>query len=670
MVDKKISELDPSGNLTGNETFEHLQVGSNVRSTLTKIKDWIATALSFDSIKLNTSYTPVSTVEGEIYWNGKYYTPQYDTGLGITIRDGDTEYWVFYNDTGAQIPAGKVMHLLAGAVVSGEIYPTYEYADASNWEKVQGTLAMTMHTVPVASLGVLAKSSQKIDCDTSGVSAATQLFITDDGSGDFTDVPPAFPSIAISIGASRDSDANGSVFFNQTTTIGEIYDDAWDGAILETFDFTVSSNGTVVTGSLENVDNTRDLPIKFSGSLYTFDTTPAATVTLTAGTDSSPTTNYVYIPKSTKVLTVSTSGFPITEHAKVAQLVVQSAATLQTETGAVRNQNINDHLKTTDDNGHILHIAERIRQLNAQWDSGTEATLTGTTTNGYIQVTSGDVWQMHKQTVSSFSMPTDSIQIVNDNATAYRRTTNLNTITAYSDGTSWNNEWSKIVVWGVANKTGEKDFYMCNLPSAGYNSEANAVSDALNYADYSIPDAFKGVGYLVAAFAIRVSGGTITYNSGVGYQDLRGFFPNSTAGGGGGGGITTLLGLTDVATASYSGKKGQVLRVNTSETDTQFRSLQQTLTSGTTETMDLDNGLNAYLSLAHNITLTLSNLFTGAEGNIIIDNTGSYTLTISPTPKVFNSGGGVVSLTASSRTIVSYYYDGTSLNINYANDYD
>ncbi|MBW2187602.1 MAG: hypothetical protein JRG71_14790, partial [Deltaproteobacteria bacterium] len=228
--------------------------------------------------------------------------------------------------------------------------------------------------------------------------------------------------------------------------------------------------------------------------------------------------------------------------------------------------NLNDHIKTEDDNGHILHIAERVRQLNAEHDNGTEGSLTGVTTNGYIQVTGGEVWQLHKQTFSSFSMPTRDIIITNDFTTANRRTDNLNTITAYSTGSAWSNEWSKVVIWGIANKTGEVDFIKLNLPSDGYNSEANAIADSLNYADYSIPNKYKGVGFLIAAFTIRISGGAITYNGGLAYQDLRGFVPNNIAGGGGGSGVTSLLGLSDVFIASYAGKKGQAVKINDLET--------------------------------------------------------------------------------------------------------
>ncbi|GAG08625.1 unnamed protein product, partial [marine sediment metagenome] len=228
--------------------------------------------------------------------------------------------------------------------------------------------------------------------------------------------------------------------------------------------------------------------------------------------------------------------------------------------------------------GHILHIAERVRQLNAEHDSGTEGSLTGTPTNAYIQVTGGLVWQLHKQTFESFSMPTRNAVISNDFTTPNRRASNLNTIDAYSDGSSWNNQWSKIVVWGIANKSGEPDFIKVNLPSNGYNSEAGSIADSLNYASYGIPKEYKGVGFLIAAFTVRISGGTVTYNGGTAYQDLRGFFPNNTAGGGsGGGGVTSLLALDDVFISDYTGKAGEILLINDLETGVDsFKQLSST----------------------------------------------------------------------------------------------
>ena len=189
--------------------------------------------------------------------------------------------------------------------------------------------------------------------------------------------------------------------------------------------------------------------------------------------------NYVYIPMDTKVLTVSTSSFPEDEHCKVAKIYIKDAVTTQSD-GALRNQNINDHIKTDDDNGHILHMAERLRTLNAEWDSGVEATLTvsGTPSDVWVSTTSGKVWQMHEQTFPAQDMSSgDDIHVVNDPTTPYRTTDNLNDLTVDSEGGSINNVYTKIVIWGVANKTGEISHLMLNLPRGTYLQEQNCVDD-------------------------------------------------------------------------------------------------------------------------------------------------------------------------------------------------
>ena len=98
----------------------------------------------------------------------------------------------------------------------------------------------------------------------------------------------------------------------------------FQGSFQETFDALVTSNGTVVTMSLEQSGG-GDLTMQFSDGLHTLDCTPVSTITLTAGSDTAPQVNYIYIPQSTKLLTKSTSDWPSTEHIKVGFFFVQSA---------------------------------------------------------------------------------------------------------------------------------------------------------------------------------------------------------------------------------------------------------------------------------------------------------------------------------------------------------
>jgi hypothetical protein len=574
--DASISEItNPSGD-------EQIPLNNGGVDATIKIKNILAGGV--DSITFNPD-PPVITADNTIFWNNQEYTLNIITGLGATIQVGQELLMLYYNDTGAQIDNFTTLHPKSAIDIAGLVVPTPEKADASKWELCEGTLAIATHDIPNGELGFATRFGKARGGNSSGWTPGSQLWLSANGSGLPTITKPVFPNFSISLGGSlKEHASEGEIFVSITKSVADTFHDSWDGAIRETFNFTVDSDGAIVTGLLANVNPLDNLTIFFSDGavFYTLDTTTSPlTIALTAGTDEATISNFVYIPISTKVLTVSTSGFPVTEHCRIAVLEVQSAATVQTENGTRRNQNINDHIKKEDDNGHILHITERIRVMNAEWDSGTEASLTGTTTNGYVSITGGLIWQLHKQAFPSISMSTgDSALIVNDFTTAYRKTTNLNTIDAYSDGSTWNNDWSNIIVWGVINKTGEPSYLMANLPSNGYNSEANAIADGLNYTDYSIPNQYKGVGFLIARFTVRISGGTITYNSGVGYKDLRGFFPNNTAGGGSGaGGVTSLLALDDVFITDYADKAGELVIVNDLETGIESTDSIQTFKS-------------------------------------------------------------------------------------------
>lgn len=105
-----------------------------------------------------------------------------------------------------------------------------------------------------------------------------------------------------------------------------------------------------------------------------------------------------------------------------------------------------------------------------------------------------------------------------------------------------------------------------------------------------------------------------------------------------------------------------------------FRSYEayQNLISAASITMNVNLGGNAILTLGHNVVLTLSNLYNGAKGNIILtQGSSNYTFAISPTPYVYNNGSGVITPGSGNGTItiVSYTYDGTRLFINYHSPY-
>jgi len=247
--------------------------------------------------------------------------------------------------------------------------------------------------------------------------------------------------------------------------IPEILRPLVNGSFQETFNALVTATGGVVTMSLEQ-SGTGDLTMNFSDGETVLDCTPAATCTLTAGTDASPTTNYVYIPQSTKALTCDTTSFPTNaEHIKVGFFLVPSAAYVESD-GVYINQNWNDHFSGTDSMGHLLHIAERSRRDAAYYFSGVGPNGTDDAaassyfdyvsgTEAYFKSTAGVIYQMHRHTIGAKDTRTDDIHVVNWSGTSYNPINDITDITADSGGNSLTNKFFNLVFWGVGNKTGE-----------------------------------------------------------------------------------------------------------------------------------------------------------------------------------------------------------------------
>ena len=318
----------------------------------------------------------------------------------------------------------------------------------------------------------------------------------------------------------------------------------FNGTFEETFDALVTEAAGVVTMSIEQ-SGTGDLTMRFSSGLSILDCTPPATIVLTAGTNAVPQPNWIYIPESTGVLTKSLTSWPSVEHIKVGYFLVPSAAFVASD-GCYVNQNWNDHAAGTDGQGHQSHMGERIRLSGAQWFSGLDPagvddylTIVGTTVD--LKITSGIVWQMHEHTSTAFDTSVGDVVLVkNWFGDAYHNITNLFDIVQDSTGGTLNNRWMSFVVLGIANKTGEYDPVIINLPSGSYTSQTGAENDLNGYTDFRIPRQFiidSSTAFYIARIVVRVTGTTWTYGS---YVDLRGLTPGATAAGGGTGGATSF----------------------------------------------------------------------------------------------------------------------------------
>jgi hypothetical protein len=314
-----------------------------------------------------------------------------------------------------------------------------------------------------------------------------------------------------------------------------------NGTFHESFDALVTSDGATVTLTLEQSGG-GDLEMTFSSGHVTLDCTdPIQSIVLTAGTDSAPQDNYVYIPESTKVLTVHASQWPSEEHIKVAYVLVPSATEVQTD-GAYINQNWNDHTTGTDGQGHMAHMGEAIRLTmgGASWHSGidgngdasTYLVITGSPNEVYFKSTAGVCYQMHRHTVPAFDMQAggDDMHVVNWNADAYHSITDMASIQADANGVSLSNKYFNLIIWATANKTGQYSPLMCNLPTGSYNQLSQALVDLDNYDVSTIPGEYvqeSTTGFLICRLTLRYSGTTWTLH---GTKDLRGIPAGSAAG--------------------------------------------------------------------------------------------------------------------------------------------
>tara|TARA_R110000803_G_scaffold43701_4_gene93027 strand:+ start:4040 stop:5929 length:1890 start_codon:yes stop_codon:yes gene_type:complete len=339
--------------------------------------------------------------------------------------------------------------------------------------------------------------------------------------------------------------------------------DFFNGTFLESFDAKVTSDGATITMTLEKSGG-GDLTMNFSDGQTTLDCTPAASIALTPGTDTIPVTNYVYILQSTRALTVSTSDWPATvEHIKVSHVLSPSASLVNTGSAGNNfvyvNQNWNDHMMDTNNQGHLLHIVERSRRFGAIWHSGTEGVATQDGNDLWVSVSAGVIFQMHRHSFAALDSDTagagDPILVINDPDAAYAQINSLNEITKDAAGVLLgNNKWIKVVLWLVANKGGEVSPMMANLPTGTYNSQSDAEIDVDGLAVFDVPHEFatdSTTGLLCAAFVCQHTALAMLLGS---TTDLRGQIPGMVAGGGtGGGDVTAAAVLTDNAVVRGDG---------------------------------------------------------------------------------------------------------------------
>lgn len=170
--DKKISELNPVVSLNGNEEVEVLQVGSNKRSSLTKIKEWIASTLSFDWIDFTPQDEKPTHVEGKLFYDiEKKALSYYNEVSDVTVNLGLETLVRFYNNTGSTIPNGAVIYRFGSETGLADCYS----------KSKSRLIAVATHDIENNSYGYATKFGELGGLDTTGFNEGDLLYLGTNG---------------------------------------------------------------------------------------------------------------------------------------------------------------------------------------------------------------------------------------------------------------------------------------------------------------------------------------------------------------------------------------------------------------------------------------------------------------------------------------------------------
>jgi len=412
----------------------------------------------------------------------------------------------------------------------------------------------------------------------------------------------------------------------------------YNGAVKSSFDVTIASTaeaGGDCTAAGEGDPCLKltleksgggDLEYIMNGIENTYDTTPAVSYVLTAGTDTVPVTNFVWVEWTGAAFQIdsSTSDFPSGQwYSPVGVYVLRSVATTDT-TGVFSWQNYTDHISNSV--GHLTDINDKIRQGYPQYFSGSALTPNitingGAADNVDVSIAAGVVYQLHQQTTAALDSSTgDDFHIVNDNVTAYKTTADLNTELTDATGSSMSGKKFSLVIWGIASKTGVgANHIMVNLPNCTYNAVSTAITDANGCSVYTIPTAFKRTGYLIAKLTFAHSAaasGTWTVEEN---ESLLGQIPSTAAGGGTSGGAVEFP--DSVFRIQDDGDPTKEISFQASGITTgNVRELTVPDSDGTLAyATGLSGGQTIYGGTAGGNDLTLSSTSDATKGDILID---------------------------------------------------
>ncbi|KKL96680.1 hypothetical protein LCGC14_1842070, partial [marine sediment metagenome] len=327
-----------------------------------------------------------------------------------------------------------------------------------------------------------------------------------------------------------DDEKNHLKFFNST--------------IAQQFDFKITSNGTVITGSLERTGG-GDLTLRFDGEYFDLDCTPAVTVIITdAGTDTVPLHKHYYILQSTPTIITEANDWPSAEHIQIAKLNIPSPTRVQTK-NVYSNQNINNMnaFVAGDLSGMLAHLGHKIRESVGATYPQEGGGLAGAAGGGeYLDISGGTtvrfkmdvgvIMQMHDHIFNAVDTSAgDEVLVRNFSGTPWKAISNIFDIVNDSLGATLTNRYYNLEVIAIASK--EKDYVMINVPGGSYAQLAQALEDKDKFDDHTIPLSFKGVATPICRLTLRKTAGGIAIHQ---TDDQRGInvaaFTGATVSGG------------------------------------------------------------------------------------------------------------------------------------------
>jgi len=535
--------------LCGDNTWKTPSGGGDMAKSLydTNENDIADTSDAFQSFT-NQGYVDLvptnglSHKEGRIFYDSDHKLPSAYTDInGVTLNIGDEMFRRVHNNTGATISNGVVVYTTGVTNGASHTSDLIGKADADDLTKID-VLGMATHDIPDGSNGWVTSIGKVHDVDTSAFSAVNDTVYLSDTAGEISATAGTY---AVVLGKVKKVNATTGIIdfrLGGTTALPAQTGKLTDGMAIERQSLVITNDGSSkLYAEIDDTSSGGDMYFTFNAQTYTLDCTTGAgaggnaqSFELTAGTDTSPTANYLFVVPGTfpaAVLTNSTT-YPSGQFAWIGKVVLQSYATT-TNAGPLMLQRTSDNL-AHDGRGALSYDRERIRQLPAHYDSGCAVTVTDDAAgNVTLSVASGVVYQMHRQTFSAVSDPAE-MYVINDNSTPYTTITNFNQITADADGDAiGNNKYFAVRIYGgIASGDSGVSRLFVSLPTEIYGSAAGALTGIGGDVN-NVPADLLSTSFSLARVVLKkVSAGDYELVAG-GNQDIRGAIINATSSGAG-----------------------------------------------------------------------------------------------------------------------------------------